>query len=187
MFPPRVCRGGNQRNLLDFNVDQEKAPFVTIPMNKSSEQTQKFNHSAISALTETMKTTPEELSEELHGNIIDALLRHRITPTREMLEDIAAAFDLSSPSEEAFAILCGALRGSEDKEIAAELGIHLNTVAYHWREIRRRLGITGRVQIGATIVASLCKHTVAGSTTRRVACKVQEGQTNRPQRKRTPL
>lgn len=84
----------------------------------------------------------------------DALLRNGATPSPEMLADILDAVGANYITPQQFAVLRCAIAGESDKQIAGTLDLHLNTVQLHWREIRERLGIASRLQLGAHVVAT---------------------------------
>jgi DNA-binding CsgD family transcriptional regulator len=102
-----------------------------------------------------MNPAQDKLTDDLH----DALLANGVTPTHELLEAILWAVGASTITERQFAVLRLAISGANDKTIADELSISARAVEEHWKEIRRRLGIETRLQLGAAVVMTLWKPT----------------------------
>lgn len=93
--------------------------------------------------------------ETLEDRLEDALLACGVTPTKKLCSLLLWAIGANTITPQQFAVLRLAIGGLADKQIADELGIHSRTLELHWHELRQRLGINSRCQIGAAVVISL--------------------------------
>lgn len=103
-----------------------------------------------------IKAAIGDVSNELIDDLDDALAGHEVDLTIELLKDILLAVGINRITAQQFAVLRAAISGDSDKQIADRLQIHENTVQLHWREIRSRLGIASKLQLGAYVVAETC-------------------------------
>jgi len=99
---------------------------------------------------------PEPALTTLRAAIGDLLVANRCKPTPELLDAILAVCGANTLTERHGDVLRLALAGRNDKEISDELSIHENTLQLHWREIRARVGIVSRFQLGSVIAFATC-------------------------------
>lgn len=114
----------------------------------------KPDHSARPTTITAAPASASDVPEGLIQDLDDALLAHDIDLTPELLRDILWAVGINRITPQQFAVLRAALGGANDKEIAAQLDIAEVTLELHWKQIRQRLGIASRFQLGAYFVAA---------------------------------
>jgi DNA-binding CsgD family transcriptional regulator len=97
--------------------------------------------------------------ESLRAALADLLTAAGCEPTQDLISAILSLCGANMLTSRHGDVLQLSIRGMNDKEICDVLGIHPNTLALHWREIRARLGIVTRLQIGAAEVLATCRST----------------------------
>lgn len=95
---------------------------------------------------------------EWRAALADLLTANGCEPSSDLIDAILSVCGANLLTDRHGDVLQLATRGWNDKEICGALGLHENTLALHWREIRARLGMCSRLQIGVALALATCRN-----------------------------
>jgi DNA-binding CsgD family transcriptional regulator len=90
-------------------------------------------------------------AKELRAELELVLLKHLCEPTAGLIDAILRTCGASALTPRHFDVVRHSLGGLNDKEIASIMNITARTLEIHWHDIRTRLGIFSRLQLGGVL------------------------------------